>query len=96
MDTDPLPPEAIRKATNLVRDARLAVAVGLIPLLGLVFILRLVQWYLLRKQYPALLIAQGEHSSLAKQFRSALSSLWLAVLLWPVVFLIVLVYPALT
>ena len=96
MHTDQLPPEAIKKATNLVRDARLAVAVSLIPLLGLVFILRLVQWYRLKNQYPTLLTAEGEHSSLAKQFRSAVSTLWLAVLLWPVLFLIIFLYPALT
>lgn len=96
MPSDQLPPEAIKKATNIVRDARLAIAVSLIPLLGFVFILRLVQWYLLKNQYPALLVTKGENAALAKQFRSAISSLWLAVLMWPVLFLIIYLYPLFT
>ena len=91
--SDTLPDFAVRKATNLVRDARLSIAVALIPLLGLIFILRLVQWYQLRKKFPILGSGDaGEHSELAKEFRSAKSSLWFAVLLWPGVFLFVYVY----
>lgn len=88
-----LPPVAVKKATNLVRDARLAIVVGLFPLLGLVFILRLVQWYLLRSQYPALSSSEiGEHADLASQFREALPRLWLAVLLWPGLILFIMAY----
>ena len=88
----PLPPAAIKKATTLVRDARLAAAAGLIPILGLIFILRLVQWYLLRKQYPILGSGDaGEQTELAMQFRDSLVRLWIAVLLWPGVILFVLV-----
>jgi hypothetical protein len=96
MDTESLPIEAVKKATNLIRDARLAIAVGLIPILGFVFILRLVQWYLLKQQYPGLLTAKGEHAALSKEFRSAVSSLWLAVLLWPVLIVFIMVYSAVT
>ena len=90
---DPLPPRAVKKATNLIRDARLSVTVGLIPLLGLIFILRLVQWHLLRNQYPILAAGDaGEHADLAKKFRKARSSLWFAVLLWPGVVLFIIIY----
>ncbi|HEY1785817.1 MAG TPA: hypothetical protein VGG30_09725 [Pirellulales bacterium] len=91
--SDSLPPRAVKKATNLIRDARLAAVVGLLPVLGLIFILRLVQWYLLRRQYPILVSREpGEHADLAKQFRSALSSLWFAVLLWPAVIVFAIIY----
>src|SRR5262245_63070123 len=90
--TEPLPPSAVKKATNLIRDARAAVAVGLIPILGLIFILRLVQWYLLKSQYPSLLTAEGEHAALAKDFRSAIISLWIAVLLWPAMIVFIMIY----
>lgn len=88
-----LPPVAVKKATNLVRDARLAVLVGLIPLLGLVYMLRLVQWYQLRSQYPALNSSDlNEHAVLASEFRDALPRLWLAVLLWPALILFIMAY----
>jgi hypothetical protein len=88
-----LPPKAVKKATNLVTDSRLALVVGLIPLLGLVYILRLVQWYLLRRQFPLLREANvGRHTELAAQFRGALGRLWLAVLLWPIAIGLVLLY----
>lgn len=89
MMTSGLSDTAIKKATNLVRDARLAVLVGLIPILGLIFILRLVQWYLLRKQFPAL---QTDSSDLARDFRSALPRLWFAVLFWPALVLFIIAY----
>lgn len=93
MANEPLPDSAIRKATNLVRDARLAVLVGLIPILGLIYILRLVQWYLLKQQSPGLLDAGDEaHAALAKDFRSALPRLWFAVLFWPGLVLFIIVY----
>ena len=37
-----------KKARNIGNDAEKAILVGLIPILGLIFILRLVQWYTLR------------------------------------------------
>jgi hypothetical protein len=86
---NPLPDWATKKATNIATDARLAVVVGLIPLLGLAFILRLVQWYLVRKQFPTLVIGD---SQLSRNFRGALHRLWFAVLFWPVVFLLFFIY----
>ena len=88
-----LPESAVKKVTNLVTDARMSIVVGLIPVLGLIFILRLVQWYLLRKQYPALAKGDaGVHSELAKQFQASLSRLWFAVLFWPVMALLLVLY----
>jgi hypothetical protein len=86
---DELPAWVTKKATNIASDARLAVLVGLIPLLGLVFILRLVQWYLLRKQFPALVTGESEFSG---NYRAALPRLWFAVLLWPVAILAMFLY----
>jgi hypothetical protein len=92
-----LPPSAIKRATHLVRDSRLALATGLIPILSLVFILRLVQWYVLRSQYAVLASGDaGQHAELVKQFKQALPRLWLAVLIWPAGFLIVLTIVAVT
>lgn len=91
----PLPDTAVKKATNLVRDAHLAIVVGLIPILGLIYILRLVQWYLLRRQFPALVaITDGEHAALSSDFRGALHRLWFAVLFWPLLILFIVVYSA--
>ena len=93
MAVDTLSVSAVNKATNLVRDARLAILVGLIPILGLIFILRLVQWYLLKRQFPVLATAEaGEHSDLAREFRSALPRLWFAVLFWPLLILFIIGY----
>jgi hypothetical protein len=93
MPNEPLPASAVRKATNLVRDARLAVLVGLIPILGLIYILRLVQWYLLKRQFPVLMTTDAaEHVELAKGFRSSLSRLWFAVLFWPALILFIIGY----
>jgi len=89
MVSDALPDPAVKKATNLVRDARLSVLVGLIPILGLIFILRLVQWHLLRKQFPGL---GTDQSDLAREFRSALPRLWFAVLFWPALVLFIIAY----
>lgn len=93
MASDSLPHVAVKKATNLVRDANLAISVGFIPILGLIFILRLTQWYLLPQQFPALMTTTtGEHAKLSGDFRSALHRLWFAVLLWPLVILFIIGY----
>ena len=92
-----LPDSAVKKAKNLVRDSRLATLVGLIPILGLIYILRLVQWYLLKQQFPILASGEaGEHSDLSRDFRSALPRLWFAVSFWPVLFCLLVAYLAVT
>jgi hypothetical protein len=78
------PPEKQTMIRNLNGDARLSVVVGLIPILGLIYILRLVQWYLWRSRWPAL---STSSDSLAVDFRGAKHRLWFAVLLWPMVIL---------
>ena len=93
MAVDSLSDSAVKKVRNLIRDSRLAILVGLIPVLGLIYICRLVQWYLLKQQFPVLASrGDGEHSDLSKDFRSALPRLWFAVLLWPVLLCFLLVY----
>ena len=97
MHSETLPESAVKKANNLIRDARLAITVGLIPLLGLIYILRLVQWYLLKQQFPELASKNAQHhADLAKEFRSALPRLWFAVLLWPGVILFSIIYLSVT
>ena len=92
MNAEELPPVAVRKATNLIRDGRLAPVVGLIPVLGLIFILRLVQWYLLKNEYPALIEGEGSpDEALSRDFRRARLRLWLAVLLWPCAILLAVI-----
>jgi hypothetical protein len=77
-----LPEKAMKKAEHLIRDAQLAVVVAFIPLISLIYILRLVQWYLLRNQYPAVCTDAFYD---AKDFRLAVYRLWFAVMFWPVV-----------
>lgn len=90
-----LPASAVKKANYLIRDARQAVIVGLIPVLCLAFTLRLAQWYGLRRQFPEIAAARsGEEATLANEFRSALPRLWFAVLFWPVLILFVFGYSA--
>jgi hypothetical protein len=97
MSHEPLPPKVVTKATNLVRDSSLAVVVGLIPILGLIYILRLVQWYLLRNEYPQLVDGKsGDIASLTEGFRGAKHRLWFAVLFWPVTFTAMFVYGTMT
>jgi hypothetical protein len=97
MSVDSLPDSAVKKAKNLVRDSRLATLLALIPVLGLIYILRLVQWYLLKRQFPILASADaGEHAELSRDFRLALARLWFAVFFWPVLVGFLLVYSLVT
>ena len=90
MSEDPtIPDSVLKKATNIIRDARLAVLVGLIPILGLAYVGRLVEWYLLRRQCPVL---ASDPSPLATNFRSAAPRLWFGALCWPVVVLLLCIY----
>ncbi len=93
MYSETLPESAVKKVNNLVRDAKLAITVGMIPILGLIYILRLVQWYLLKNQYPVLASSDAaHHAALAKEFRSVLPRFWFAVLMWPGTILFLIVY----
>lgn len=90
---DELPPAAEKKAANIVRDGRVAPMVVFVPVLSLFFILRLVQWYLLKNQYPLLVQGEGsQHEYLAKDFRAALPRLWRAVLYLPCAVLLMSIY----
>jgi hypothetical protein len=71
--------------------------VGLIPILGLIYVVRLVHWYYLKSRYPILVTAvDGEPVELAKGFRAALHRLWFAVLFWPVLLLSIAIYLEIT
>ena len=88
-------PKIIKRANNLITDARLAVLVGLIPILGLIYVLRLVQWYVLRKDLEALAANDPTlYGDVFRNFRSALPRLWFAVLFWPALVLFIVVYSA--
>lgn len=97
MGSDELPEKTAKEIGNMVRDANLAILVGLLPILGLVYIWRLVQWYMLRSKYPVLMTGDSkEHAELARQFRAALPRFWFAVLLWPGVILFSIAFLART
>ena len=92
-----VPEKVAKEIGNMARDAQLAILVGLMPILGLVYTWRVVQWYLLRRRYPVLTSNEGgENAELAKTFRSTLPRFWFAVLLWPGAFLFLVIYIALT
>lgn len=82
-----------KKAVNIGNDAEKAVLAGLIPILGLVFILRLVQWYILR---PNVVENQSIHPRIRDKFMKAQLRLWIAVLLWPCFILFLVLYVAFT
>ncbi len=91
------PPRCIKRANNIIRDARLAILVSLIPILGLIYIMRLVQWYIVNKELVALGDTDSEdHSQLLTEFRSARPRLWFAVLFWPGLIVFSFVYFAVT
>ncbi len=92
MNANTLPDSAVRKVKNLIRDAGMALFVGLVPIVALVYVWRVAQWYSLKRQYPLLAETDpADHAELAKDFRSAIYRLWFAVLFWPgvTVFLVV-------
>ena len=91
MSSETLPDVAVKPAINLIRDSRLAIVLGLIPILGLIYVLRLVQWYLCARRFPAL-VGRDETDLLSREFREALPRLWFAVLFWPVVFMAMTTY----
>jgi hypothetical protein len=79
-----LPLEAAKKVRNVIHDAKYAVLVGLIPLLGVAFILRLAQWYSLARKYPDLTAKNLQTDvTLRAAFQSALPRFWFAVVFWP-------------
>ena len=84
-----LPASAAKRARHLIRDAQLAIMVGLIPLLGLIYVLRLVQYYQFRNRHPGF-AASG--SGFAAKFRGALPRLSFAVLFWPGVAMLIVLY----
>jgi nitrate reductase NapE component len=88
-----IPESVVKKANNIISDARKAVLVGLIPILGIAFVGRLIEWYLLKRKCP---ILASDESTLAKDFRESLSRLWFAVLLWPIVILAFVIYVKVT
>ena len=91
------PPKCIKRANNLVRDARLAILVGLIPILSLIYIMRLVQWYIVNKEIGALADTdREEYAQVLKDFRSARPRFLFAVLFWPGLLLFLFVYMAVT
>jgi len=80
----------VRSAANLLRDSRTVIAIGFFPLLGLLVIPRLVQWYRLAARYPVLTLPiDGEITTdrqrLISDFQESRLRFWFAVLFWPVI-----------
>jgi hypothetical protein len=80
----------VRSAANLLRDSRTVIAIGFFPLLGLLVIPRLVQWYRLSARYPVLTLPidselMTDQQRLICDFQEARLRFWFAVLFWPVI-----------
>ena len=82
-----------KKARNIGNDAEKAILVGLIPILGLIFILRLVQWYNIR---PKIERNQAIDRHVRRKFLNGKTRLWVAVLLWPILMIFIAGYLAIT
>ncbi len=86
---DRIPDSIVKKATNIITDSKKAVLIGLIPILCLAYIGRVAEWYLLKSKCPLL---GTDDCEIAKNFRSALPSLWFGALCWPIIALILVLY----
>ena len=84
------------ESINIVRDSALAVVVGLIPILGLIYIVRLVQWYQLNPQIITLHQSGDISDEFAVDFSGARVRLWVAVLMWPAIILAMFVFIVVT
>ncbi len=80
-----------KKAKNIGNDAEKAILVGLIPILGLMFIIRLVQWYMLRQHVEG---NQAIDRHIRRKFMDGKFRLWVAVLLWPLLIVFIAGYLA--
>lgn len=81
-----------KQIQNIIRDGNIALLAGFVPILGLLFILRLVHWYQLKPKVESLKNRKAIKRETYKKFKSAGLSIWVGVLLWPVVITIVVVY----
>lgn len=91
-----IPPREAKRLANLLRDSKTVIAVGLFPLLGLLLIPRLIQWYRLAARYPGLVWSSdppwgSDAGRLASEFREAKPRFWFAILFWPAFALIAFV-----
>jgi uncharacterized membrane protein len=85
-----------KQIQNIIRDGNIALLAGFIPILGLVFIIRLVHWYQLKPKVESLKQRKAIKQETYKKFKSAGLSIWVGVLLWPVVILTVVIYLLIT
>ena len=77
------------KAENIANDADKILLIGLIPVLGFVYIPRLLEWYMLRGK---ILGDTKIDKNVQYRFMNSKIRLWAAALIWPLVSLTVLVY----
>ena len=79
------------------KEEQTAVLVGLIPILSLIYILRLVQWYIVSKELADFDNAdRNHHAQLLSAFRLARPRLWFALLFWPGIVAFLAIYIAVT
>lgn len=81
----------ITKAKNIYRDSALAVFVGLLPFLGLIYILGLVQWYQFKLQIEAMHQSGDVSGEFAVDFSGTRTRLWVEVLIWPGIILLLFI-----
>lgn len=78
-----------KKAKNIGNDAEKAILAALIPIIGLVFILRLVQWYLLR---PKIEGNQQIDRHVRRKFMNGKARLWFGATFWPALMVLMTVF----
>lgn len=66
--------------SGLVRDSKAVLWVLVVSFLMPLYLIRLVQWYIIRYCYPDMITPR-----ISDDFHSALIKLWFAVLVWPII-----------
>ena len=80
-----------KKAKKIGNAAEMAILVGITPVLGLLFIPHLVQWYMLRSSVKG---NQLIDLDIRNKFSRGITYLWIGVLLWPMLVIILTGYIA--
>lgn len=80
-------PKCVRKAKNIIRDARHCYNTFYLPFLFPIFIFRLFQFYSLKPELDALRLPKDFRETYAWAGRR----LWVAALMWPVIIVVSLI-----
>ena len=82
--------EDLEEAAKGIGDvAEISILIGIVPVLGLIFIPHLIQWYMLSSKVKG---NQMIDKDIRNKFSRGIVYLWIAVLLWPAIILLVIGY----